>query len=195
MTADASGARARAPQTRTKDDLRRELRSRRQRSVLTGGDRTSRALALCAGSQVVACYLSLPPEPDTHDLVDALVAGGTRVLVPVLRSRPDWAWYGGAAELRQGWRGIPEPTSATLGPDALAEAQWIWVSGLAATARGDRLGTGGGWYDRALEYASDDARIGVLLHDGEVLDWLPTDPWDRRVEVILTTSATLWVKE
>ncbi len=195
MTADARGAHARAPQTLTKDDLRRELRARRQESMQASGDRTSRALALCAGSRVVACYLSLPPEPDTRNLVDALVAGGSRVLVPVLRSRPDWAWYEGADALRQGWRGIPEPTSEPLGPEALGQAEWIWVSALAATPQGDRLGTGGGWYDRALEYASPHARVGVLLHDGEVFDALPTDPWDRRVDVILTTSATLSVRE
>jgi 5-formyltetrahydrofolate cyclo-ligase len=62
---------------------------------------------------------------------------------------------------------------------------------LAATPSGDRLGTGGGWYDRALRYAAPDALIGVLLRDREVLDVLPVEPFDRAVDLIVTESRTI----
>lgn len=195
MTADPSGAHAGATQTASKEALRARIRARRASMPLSEGDRTARALALSTGAGVVACYLSVDPEPGTHALVDALVAGGCRVLVPLLRREPDWAWYAGPEGLRPGWGGIPVPMTPPLGPQILARAEWIWVSGLAATPEGDRLGTGGGWYDRALRHASPDARIGVLLHDGEVLESVPTDIWDRRVHVILTASGTLWAPE
>ncbi|MEA5116780.1 MAG: 5-formyltetrahydrofolate cyclo-ligase [Propionicimonas sp.] len=195
MTDPARGARARGSQTATKDVLRSRLRARRTAVPLPAGDRTARALALSAAAPAVACYVSLPEEPDTHSLIETLAAGGTRILLPVLRREPDWAWYTGPDDLTPGWRGIPEPTSDRLGPEALAQAAWIWVPGLAGTPAGDRLGTGGGWYDRALGHASADTRIGLLLHDGELLDALPTDPWDRRVDVILTASATVWRAE
>lgn len=136
----------------------------------------------------MACYASVGSEPHTWALMDALRDSGVRVLVPVLRREPDWAWYEGREHTRPGPQGILEPLGPRLGREALAEASLIWASGLAGTPAGDRLGTGGGWYDRALGWASPPARVGMLLYDDEVLDWLPTDPWDRPVQVIVTES-------
>jgi len=57
---------------------------------------------------------------------------------------------------------------------------------MAANRRGDRLGRGGGWYDRALQHASPGAPVWVLLNTDEVLDTIPMREWDRRVDVIVT---------
>lgn len=179
------------PQITAKQRLRAALLARRATVPLSEGDRTKRALELCRHSEVVALYASSQGEPDTWELIDALVAGGTRVLLPVLTREPDWAWYTGRDDLAPAWRGILQPTGPRLGGGVLVRAEWIWVPGLAATRRGERLGTGGGWYDRALLKASPSARIGMLLFDDEVLDDLPTEAWDRRVRFVLTSSATV----
>ena len=189
MTAEPRGARADA--SAAKDALRNRLRARRDSTPLSDGDRSQRAGDLCAGSAVVAAYGSTRGEPGSWELIDALAARGVRVLLPRLGREPDWAWYAGRDQLVPSWRGIPQPAGEPLGAEALAQADWIWVPGLAGTAAGDRLGTGGGWYDRALAHARADTPIGLLLFDGELLDELPTDPWDRRVDWILTASATL----
>ena len=191
MTGDPRGARAVAGANPAKDALRAQLRARPSSLSLPDGDRPRRALGLCAGRTVVAAYASVAGEPDSWDLIDALAADGVRVLLPVISPRPDWAWYTGRDQLAPAWRGILQPAGDPLGADALARADWIWVPGLAATAAGDRLGTGGGWYDRALAHAAPATPVGLLLFDGEVLDALPTQPWDRRVDWILTSSATL----
>ncbi len=191
MTGEPYVAHADPPITAAKQRLRDGLLSRRATLTLPDGDRTDRALALCGHSEVVALYASLPGEPDTWDLIDRLVAGGTRVLLPVLRREPDWAWYTGRDDLAPAWRGILQPTGPRLGGGVLVRAEWIWVPGLAGSRGGDRIGTGGGWYDRALLKASPTARIGMLLYDGEVLDRVPTEPWDRRVRFLLTASQTV----
>lgn len=191
MSPGAPGGRTRAGDSGAdKASLRAGLLASRAATAPVAGDRTARALARSAGSRVVACYASGPGEPDTWALIDGLSAAGARVLLPVLRREPDWAWYGGRGKLRPSWRGILEPTTGSLGADALAAAEWIWIPGLAGTPTGLRLGTGGGWYDRALAHCGPQARIGLLLHDGEVRDELPTDPWDRRVDVILTATGS-----
>jgi len=187
MTGEPSAAHAVLP-TSTKQQLRAALSARRAEHPLPDGDRTRQALRLCSGSEIVACYASRPGEPDTWELIDALTAGGTRVLLPVLTREPDWAWYTGRDNLRRSRRGILEPTGTALGSGVLVRAEWILVPGLAATPRGERLGTGGGWYDRALLKAAPRARTGILLYDGEILEHLPTEPWDRRVQFLLTAS-------
>ena len=122
---------------------------------------------------------------DTN-LAKAAALAGVQVMLPVLTGEPDWAWYTGPAALAPGARGIPRPEGAALGPEALRAADWIWLPGLAGTTQGHRLGTGGGWYDRALAWAGPTAQLGLLLFDDEVLDAVPTDPWDRDVHVLVT---------
>lgn len=191
MTAEPHGARAVVGANPAKDALRAQLRARRASQPLPDGDRARRALELCAGCAVVAAYASIAGEPDSWEIVEALAAGGTRVLLPVLEREPNWAWYDGRDRLARSRRGILQPAGNPLGAAALARADWIWVPGLAASASGDRLGTGGGWYDRALTHAGRRTPVGLLLFDGEVLDAVPVEPWDRRVDWILTSSATL----
>jgi 5-formyltetrahydrofolate cyclo-ligase len=141
----------------------------------------------------VAAYLSTGTEPDTLRLVAWLAARRVRVLLPVLSdgagnrlAEPAWAPYAGPDGLRPGRRGILEPTTAPLPARQLPEAEVVVCPGLAANRHGDRLGRGGGWYDRALGHAGQSAPVWVLLNADEVLATIPTQPWDRRVDLIVT---------
>jgi len=164
----------------------RAARASRASDPAADDARTTRALAACAGAGVVAAYASLRGEPDTAALIEYLRLADVRVLLPVLRREPGWAWYTGADDLVPGPLGIPSPPGPPLGPESLGEADWVWLPGLAGTPDGRRLGTGGGWYDRALAHARPDTRLGLLLYDDEVLDDLPTDDWDRNVDLLVT---------
>ena len=150
--------------------------------------RTSLLLAAIEPGATVSCYLSTGGEPHTLDLVDRLFARGHVVLVPLLAGRhdPAWARYAGRESLRPGLWGIPEPSAPDECP--LSEADLVLCSGLAATRDGRRLGVGGGWYDRALAGARPGVPVWMLLDDADVLDDLPTEPHDRRVDGLVTQS-------
>lgn len=189
MTSGDREGQPRADIAVAKATLRSRLRAARGvRGVDVAGNtaRTQRVLAACAGSDVIAAYASIPGEPDTLTLIEQLRLAGVKVLLPVLRRAPDWAWYTGPDALAAGPLGIPQPTGPALGAAALVRADRIWLPGLAGTPSGDRLGTGGGWYDRALGYAAADAIRGLLLFDDEVLAELPTDSWDQPVHLLVT---------
>lgn len=147
--------------------------------------RAVRCVAACAGATVVAAYAARPDEPQTSQLIDTLLAAEVRVLLPVLGPEPDWGWYAGAERLVPGPRGILQPDEA-LGARAIAQADFIWLPGLAGTPDGRRLGTGGGWYDRALTHSGPGTARGLLLFDDEILDEVPTDPWDQPVDLLVT---------
>lgn len=155
--------------------------------------RLPRLLAACAGHEVVACYFSVAPEPDTVALVGALSDAGVRVLLPVLKGHrePAWNWYPGPGSLVEGWRGIPEPAGTPLGSAALRACSFVWVSALQVTPGGYRLGTGGGWYDRALTHADPDAVRGTLVGDPEMVDAVPREPWDLPVDLVVTPTRTI----
>jgi 5-formyltetrahydrofolate cyclo-ligase len=62
----------------------------------------------------------------------------------------------------------------------------VVVPGLAFTADGDRLGQGGGWYDRFLmSIRADCTTIGVGFVE-QIVDALPTEPHDVRLDHVVT---------
>lgn len=150
----------------------------------------------------VAAYLSAGSEPGTLQLVAWLAAHNVRVLLPALSrpvgeshsggsprlDGPAWAAYCGPDALRVGVHSILEPVGDPLPAEQLSEAGLIICPGLAANSSGDRLGRGGGWYDRALGHADPGTPVWVLLNDDEVLEAIPVQPWDRRVEAIITPT-------
>ncbi|GAA1835422.1 5-formyltetrahydrofolate cyclo-ligase [Microlunatus capsulatus] len=174
--------------------LRRESRSAEQRTA----DDEARLAVLDAAlgatlPRTVAAYLSTGAEPGTLQLVGWLAAHGVEVLLPVLsRGRaPAWAPYAGPDALRPGRHGILEPAGEPLPDDGLRAAELVLCPGLAANRRGDRLGRGGGWYDRALAAADPAAPVWVLLNADEVFDAVPAQAWDVPVDGLVTPQGLL----
>lgn len=137
----------------------------------------------------VAAYASIGSEPGTGFLLDALRGAGKRVLLPVLLpdNDLDWATYDG--RLVAGRRGILQPGGPRLGVHAIATPDAVLVPGLACSLDGMRMGRGGGSYDRALARVPLGTFTCVLLHDGELLAGVPSEPHDRRVAAAVTPSA------
>ena len=80
------------------------------------------------------------------------------------------------AHLRKGPMGILEPAEAEIVTPKTVE---VWpVPGLAFTRNVQRLGYGGGWYDRLLADAPKKAwKVGVA-YSFQVVDDLPSEPHD-----------------
>jgi 5-formyltetrahydrofolate cyclo-ligase len=141
----------------------------------------------------VAAYVSVGREPGTGALLDALADAGKRVVLPLLLpdNDLDWATYAGADALVSAGRGLLEPTTPALGPEAVATADVVIVPGLAVDRTGLRLGRGGGSYDRALGRVPVGTFTCVVLNDDEVLDQVPAAPHDRRVTAAVTERRLL----
>jgi 5-formyltetrahydrofolate cyclo-ligase len=184
--------------------LKAQLRARllEARRALTADERQEAGAALVqrvrdlsrlARAGTVAAYVSMGTEPATHGLIDTLREGGTRVLLPVLQADNDldWAEYDGPGSLQRTPRGLLEPEGARLGPQAVTGAQAVLLPGLAADARGVRLGRGGGSYDRVLDRlaaAGAHPALVVLLYAHEVVDTVPREPHDHLVDAAVTPA-------
>ena len=181
----------RTVKTAVRDQL---LAGRRRLSLAEVGERArARAAHLLATPEVVraatvAAYVSVGREPGTGALLDALVAAGKRVVLPVVQPDLDldWAVYEGAHLLRTARLGLLEPTSRLLGTDAVATADAVLVPGLAVGRDGVRLGRGGGCYDRALGRVPVGTFTCVLLNSEELLPSVPAEPHDRPVTAAAT---------
>lgn len=190
----------------SRDEIRARVKlSRQERSqaqqLTDDRARNARALELIASlvstEAVVACYLSRAGEPGTLELIGQL-AESRRVLVPKLgplddgtaRRLPDWAWFNGTNNLVDGPFGIPDPAGPGLGSEALGMADLVIVAALCAGPDGSRIGTGAGWFDRALELRRAGTPVVALLNDTEVVR-CPQQPHDVPVDWLVTPSRTI----
>ncbi len=138
----------------------------------------------------VAAYYSIGTEPDTHGLVFGLWKRGTYVLLPVLRDDGDldWASYEGPDSLRPGPRGLTEPSEPGRGVTAISSADLVVVPALAVDHSGQRLGRGGGSFDRALARVGASVPVVALLYDTELLESVPAGPYDQPVRLVARPS-------
>jgi len=139
----------------------------------------------------IAAYYSVGTEPDTRGLLFALWKRGSYVLLPLLRPDGDldWASYEGPESLVPGPRGLLEPGEPPRGPGAVARADVVLVPALAVDRAGNRLGRGGGSYDRALARVGPLVPLIALVYDAELVERVPAEPHDVKVRAAVSPGA------
>jgi 5-formyltetrahydrofolate cyclo-ligase len=184
-----------------KATLRKNLRAQRRSLSTADHQRRSRIAAKAvAGSRSfragkrVAVYLPFDRETDTAALIGEARRRGVRIYVPVIvdRRHSRIRFYPLDAKTRRGVFGISVPRR--LG--APAAPRWlnlIVVPLVGVDAEGRRLGMGGGFYDRALQFRRGrrDWRGPRLI--GFAFDCQRTqsgfaEPWDVNLDSLATES-------
>lgn len=89
-----------------------------------------------------------------------------------------------AADMQPGAMNIPEPAPHTPAV-APQDIDLLIVPGVAFTHRGDRMGYGGGFYDRFLPLCPQ-AQVMALAFAEQMEEFIPTEPHDLRIENIIT---------
>jgi 5-formyltetrahydrofolate cyclo-ligase len=141
------------------------------------------------GIRAFAAYVPDETEPGHGRLPAVFTQLGARVLLPVVSPEGvELAWAVDTGRLAPGRFGLLEPVGPRLGPTAIGTADIVIVPALAVSRDGVRLGRGGGYYDRALGHARPEAVVVALVFDDELLDEVPAEPHDRRVDAVLTPS-------
>ena len=143
-------------------------------------------------AQLVHTYVSSKEnEVDTRALIGTCLAQGKRVAVPVVMPGTKTlahALIDGLDQLVVGPWGLaqPDPAAAVWLP-AEARIDLVVVPGLAFDRRGQRIGWGGGYYDRFLAQVQA-VKVG-LCYDALVLDCIPGEPHDVPVDMVVAETA------
>jgi 5-formyltetrahydrofolate cyclo-ligase len=131
----------------------------------------------------VASYISYEFEPETSDINQRLIEDGKKVFLPRLLENNDIQWvnWDGSLENLTKNEKIYEP----IGSAVEVDLDVIILPALHVDRMGNRLGQGGGSYDRALS-RSKAFKI-ALLHHGELTsEILPVQPHDEKVDAAAT---------
>lgn len=175
--------------------LRSNMRSRRTAI----DDRARAAAARCAATHLVelpgwtavdhmAVYLPQGGEFDTAPIIALARREGKNLYLPVLApgNRLEFALWQAGDALLDNRLGIPEP-----GPGAPrrtpAGLDLVCMPLVAWNGCGDRLGMGGGFYDRTLEDAQC-LKLG-LGFELQRCEALVPERWDVRMDFMLTEAA------
>ena len=151
-------------------------------------DRVLDLVEALPGPRRVTCYASYGTEPETTLLRERLASAGFEVLLPrVVDTDLEWVVDGSDTEVSS--MGIAEPSGPAV---PLEPVRAMLMPALAVTALGDRLGKGGGYYDRVLaSLERGSVMLVALVGDDDVVASLPTEPHDQRVDAVVTPTRVL----
>ena len=180
--------------------LRADLRERRQalsesaRDAAAAGVRGQLdALVEKYGVRSMSCFLSTTIEPGTRDFVEAAVARGIRVLLPITRvdGLLDWSVATADGDITEGLLGMPEPVGELLGPIAVNSVDLLVIPAAAVDGTGMRLGWGRGFFDKTIGSMERCPPVYAVVYDTEILDEVPRDLHDQPVTGVVTPTKTL----
>jgi 5-formyltetrahydrofolate cyclo-ligase len=149
------------------------------------------AAGLTAGAPIVSGYRPIRTEIDPTPLMEALIAAGHRLCVPVIEGA------GRPLAFRE-WTPETPMTEGAFGAEVPAEGDWlepglVIAPLLAFDRRGFRLGYGGGFYDRTLARlrALRPTRAVGLAYAAQEVEAVPAGPTDARLDAIVTERAVI----
>lgn len=181
-----------------KKTLRRTVRDRRAR-FLAGLPASVRGIAFrvlpapvvrrLPPGAVIALYNAVGDEVPTDRIADQLSDLGYRLALPRFRGADAamdlGAWHPEEILVPGPYRCLqPGEGAATLAPDAIITPL------LAFDAALNRLGQGGGHYDRLFAQYPDALRIGLAWSVQQV-DRVPVQPFDLPLDIVVTEAALL----
>ena len=138
----------------------------------------------------VYAYASLSWEPDTWEILKALLSRGFRLALPRVEGREMRFYFvPDLKELSQSSMKIWEPKADAVpadDPEAL-----VLVPGMAFSRDGARLGKGGGFYDRFLSAEPNHKTI-ALAYGFQLMEQIPTGVYDRPVDQIVTENERIF---
>ena len=185
----------------TQQTLRNQLRQqiRKTRANLTALQQqqaedsiTQQALALieAQNAQHIALYVSFDGEISTEKLIKTLWAQDKHVYLPVLHPfNPNhllFLRYLPDTPMLKNKFGILEPKLNVQNVLPLDELDILFTPLVAFDKQGNRLGMGGGFYDRTLQNWQNVSFIPVgLAHQCQQVEQLPTEAWDVPLHRIL----------
>lgn len=182
-----------------KDTLRRLYRGRR--SMISPELRRQKSQKICRrleqeaffqNARVIAFYSSLPEEVDLSALAETALRNGKTIAFPKVESPGEMSFFciSDCGELRaDGAFGTKEPPGSPERRISKEEMDLMLIPGICFDSRKNRIGFGGGYYDRYLMDAPNCTKVGICFSEQFLRDaseWIDAGEQDIRMDFIAT---------
>jgi len=189
-----------------RNEIRQQRRSLDQRQQAVAARRIGRRILALPGfrnARRIACYLANDGELDLSAVMARMRMMNKCCYLPVLdtlgSNRLWFAPFDDTTPLQVNSFGIPEPMVSPRRYLAAGSLDLIFMPLVAFDSDGNRLGMGGGFYDRSLAFLNRRhhwirPRLYGIAHDFQRVSRLEHAPWDVPMHGIVTDQAIYTVK-
>lgn len=179
-----------------KVELRKHYRQLRQNVDAATKSAAEDALAqrflqspLYKNAQKIACYMAYKDELDIYPIITRILEDNKRCYLPILitvnnKIQLFFGEFKQNEALHTNRFGILEPSPHSARID-IKDLDLILTPLIAFDRQLNRLGTGGGYYDKTFADIKNPPLVGVAYALQEVTQ-LPSDPWDVKLKGIIT---------
>jgi len=148
-------------------------------------------------SSFIMCYVDFRNEVNTMDLIDNCLRVGKRVAVPYIFNNGNSiemiaSEIFSIKDLEKGTYGILEPSKHSVKEINPLELDLVVVPGVVFDRARNRIGYGGGFYDRFLKKVDKTCYKVALAFCLQVLDEIPALGHDMKVDSIITESTVIY---
>ena len=167
-----------------KNELRKWIRARKRASSDLA--RQFFATSYYQNAHTIYGYLPYNQEVRTIPILEQALKDGKKVAVPkVYGDTMRFIYLDDLSQVAPSDMGIPEPVAD--GPVAENKTALVLMPGLAFDSKGNRMGYGGGFYDKFLEKEPEHPTV-ALCYGFQMVDAIPTDDYDIPVNLVLRSE-------
>lgn len=143
-------------------------------------------------NRCIASYHSFSGEIDTVEINKALRLAGHHMALPVIHPEEkglmDFYSYEKPEDLILNRFKIPEPVVSEENLVQPHKLEVVIVPLVGFNEKGERLGMGGGYYDRMLKKISCECLTLGLAYDFQLIPEIKSQPWDMPLDEIITPT-------
>lgn len=142
-------------------------------------------------AKTVLIYYPTHNEVDLLSLIKRYKKEKTFLFPVVHRKTMTACPYEGNAKMHRGKFNIPEPTTEPY----VGDIDLILVPGVGFDKRGNRLGRGGGYYDKFITRLGRKTLLVGVGYDFQLVEEVPANRWDKRLDyVVIPSNGTIKTK-
>lgn len=163
------------------------LNLRREMDENTIAERTEKIINnliksdLYKNAESIFVYVSKNKEVGTRDFIEKAIADGKKICVPKIKNKEMHAVkLNDISKLEEGSFDIP----TRIREDSITNPDLTICPGLSFDDEKNRLGYGGGYYDRFLSH-NQTTKVGLMIKEFASKK-IPQDPWDIKMDYIVT---------
>lgn len=135
-------------------------------------------------AKTVLIYYPTHNEVDLLSLIKRYKKEKTFLFPVVHRKTMTACPYEGNAKMHRGKFNIPEPTTEPY----VGDIDLILVPGVGFDKSGNRLGRGGGYYDKFITRLGRKTLLVGVGYDFQLVEEIPANSWDKRLDYVVTPS-------
>lgn len=155
-------------------------------------------LDLYKEAKTIMVYVNYQKELNTSPFIQDMIADGKRVATPICNADRTMTlalttkFPEGFVETKMHILEIPIEDAIVVDPQ---ELDLIITPGVAFGLNGDRIGYGGGFYDRLFATMPERTKLLCPTFDDFIIEGIPMDVYDHKVDILISEKRSVFIGE